>query len=724
MINIGPLTLARRGTVALKAAPAQTGEKGAPTMVRRFGRRGTALIESEVDYLAAMQPPTRWATIPKMLADDAVGAAMRAVTLPILAAPLTVEPGARSGAGAEMAAMLQADLDGLTGGLHKHRREALGYLADGVRVFEKVFEVREDGLLHLRKLGLRPNGSIIEWMVDEHGGPVGVVQLDLNGREVELEIARLLILTNEGEGANMVGRSIFRSAYKAWWYKDKLERVVYIAAERGAVGIPVGTQVGDDTEVADAIEGILQGIRAHEAGFVRENELFKFRIEGLTGDRVDALPILQDFRRGVFVSVLADFLALGDGSAGSWALSRDKSSFFVMALRAIIEDLEATYNRYLVTPWVRNNWGDVPTEELPRITHGPLNTRNVGEWFQALTGAVEKGVLYPEPQMQRMAREILELPEEPATQPSRPQTADDRAAQQPNEPGDKPAALPGVNVQQAAAEAPRLESLVKIEALGIAVRFKEIEGTLDRGEAKMVEKLTRLQQKQAKRLAARGGKIVRSEAWDQLAEERIPAEEEAAAIEEELLGLYEFGQEEYGRELTSQGVKPERVEEEAGLKSKAIIGAFALFAGARLADRMLNAWGAELLSSGRAGAFDQGALAEALAGGVGKLLAELARQGASLAFGQGRGDMAQANASQIEWEIYSTMLDSGVCDVCAKYEGQGLAVDEPPKTPNPNCLGGARCRCVRIAKARQTEENISRSEAWRRSHPVHQARQP
>jgi len=702
MLKLGPVTISWPGRVQLKAAPSTTGEKGAPTFVRRFGRSGTALSVSEVDYLADMQPPTRWTTVAKMLSDDAVGAAYKAMTLPILATGWTVEPGVKGAAGQEMADFLQADLDGMTGGLFKHRQESLGFLPDGVRVFEKVFEIREDGLLHLRKLALRPNGSITEWMVDERGGPTGVIQLDIDAQEVELEIARLLILTNEGEGANLTGRSVFRSAYKAWWYKDRLEHIAYIAAERNAVGVPVGTQTGDDDDVADAIEAILQAIRAHDSGFVRETDQFKFRIEGLTGDRVDPLPLLQDFRRGVFVSVLADFLALGDSSAGSWALSRDKSSFFVMALGAIIENIESAYNRYLVTPWVRANWGDIPVAELPRITHGPLNTRNVEEWVNALGTMVERGVIYPDPQIEAMGREILELPEKAGKEVA-PRSAEDRAAQQPNEPGEKPAALPGVNVQQAAAEPPRLESLVKIEALGIKVRFKEVEGALDRGEEKMVAKLTKLQEKQARRLASRAAKLVKAGDWAKLAEERVPSDEEAAAIEEELVGLYGFGYEEYGRELQSQGVKPITAEDkEREFSSRALLAAFAVYAGSRLADRMLTALGAGAFGPGRDGSLDQSTLATFLVDGVGKLLADLARQGASIAFGQGRTDAGAANAGQVAEEIYSTMLDSRVCDACAPYEGKTFKVGDGPAVPNPACRGGDRCRCVRVPVAEKS----------------------
>jgi hypothetical protein len=65
-------------------------------------------------------------------------------------------------------------------------------------------------------------------------------------------------------------------------------------------------------------------------------------------------------------------------------------------------------------------------------------------------------------------------------------------------------------------------------------------------------------------------------------------------------------------------------------------------------------------------------------------------------WGEGREDMAQAEADQIEYGTYTSVMEAGTtCDECAKldnYEGQ---VGDPLLTePNPNCLGGDNCRCM------------------------------
>jgi hypothetical protein len=776
MLSPSATGLSNIGRVKLAAGP--TGETGKATGVIARAAGGGTIVPTAFEYLAAMQPPDRWANIAKMLSDDAVKAAFHAVVMPILSAPLLVEPGTDDDLGNEMANFVRADIEGMTVALHQHRWEVASHISEGVSVFEKVFEVREDKKIHLRKLAVRPNASLIEWQVDDHGGPAGVLQLTDDGAEIQLDIDRLLIFSHQRSGANIHGQSIFRSAYKPWYYKDLFERIAAIAGERGAVGVPVGTQTGDDEDVADAIDSVLQNIRAHDSGFVREIEgVFKFRVEGMGGNLVDLEPAIARCTRAIWVSILADFLALGSGGAGgSWALSRDKSSFFVMVLRSILENVEDTYRTHLVRPWMQWNFGDVPAESLPRIVHGPLNTRDVTEWFGALTAAVEKGIIPADEQVQEMARDMLGLPE-PATEEdaggvavapvagvpggdsaspqstlngaqitslvgliqamgdgpgqlpqatvieiiitafalprerveeilgirkdpaadatpaASPLTADEAAAQQPNEPGDAPqtAAI----VQQAAAEAPRLESLVKIEALGIAVRFSEIEDALDRGEQRIIDRVAKLQAKQAKRLAARGAKIVKDEAWDQLSAEELPSAEEAAAIEAELLDLYGMGEDEYGRELTSQKVTPAAVPAEDKGPSRALIAAFALFAGKRLADRMLNAWGAAVLQGGR-GSYDAAAVGKAIGDGGGKLLADLARQGASTAAGLGRADAAATNGDQIKGELYSTRLDGNVCGFCSQYEGTEWAIGEGPSVPNPDCEGGPRCRCIRV----------------------------
>ena len=125
----------------------------------------------------------------------------------------------------------------------------------------------------------------------------------------------------------------------------------------------------------------------------------------------------------------------------------------------------------------------------------------------------------------------------------------------------------------------------------------------------------------------------------------------------------------------------------------------ALTAGALLADRMANAWAAEVVRQMR-GAADERALLRRLLGLCGRLLEDLASQRVNVALATGRAAAAEANAGVVrEGDLHG---GHGRADVprraaqCREQDGTEYPVGEGVPCPNPNCLGADRCRCVRV----------------------------
>jgi hypothetical protein len=65
-------------------------------------------------------------------------------------------------------------------------------------------------------------------------------------------------------------------------------------------------------------------------------------------------------------------------------------------------------------------------------------------------------------------------------------------------------------------------------------------------------------------------------------------------------------------------------------------------------------------------------------------------------FADGRMDAILANADVIDKTVYSAILDSNVCNACAMTDGEESPVGAGTPCPNPNCYGGAACRCMRV----------------------------
>lgn len=407
----GPPQRASGASLALASTKAPTDERGSTGTVSWGG----VLSGLQADYAEAWQLPTRWTTIEKMVADPAVTATLAALTYPILAAPLEVEAASDDPDDKRYAEFVEENLNGMTTTLARHRMEALGSIGEGVRVFETVYEKKEDGLYHLRKLALRPNKTIIEWKVDETGGPAGVSQLQGDGDLVSLDMERLLVFTHMGEGPSLLGKPATRPMYRPWWLIDRVSRAGAVAIDRHGAGVPWAKYEGRDVDERRKIEHALMGLHTNERSYMLWNgDVTEWGIKGVEGATLDPVPFMEYQRRDLFLAPLAQFLALGTDSVGSMALSQDHSSFFMMALRYLAREVEDVYNSYLVPRLIGYNW-TVAADHLPRVKHGNLDQRNVTTWATAVAGLVGAGIQLPADELSRVAADMLgvTIPEAP-----------------------------------------------------------------------------------------------------------------------------------------------------------------------------------------------------------------------------------------------------------------------------------------------------------------------
>lgn len=92
-------------------------------------------------------------------------------------------------------------------------------------------------------------------------------------------------------------------------------------------------------------------------------------------------------------------------------------------------------------------------------------------------------------------------------------------------------------------------------------------------------------------------------------------------------------------------------------------------------------------------------LTEALLGQSEKFIEQIAGGTVNAAISEGRDDEIdeQIAAGEIEYTEYSAILDANTCGPCE--DADGLTATDPsdlPAAPNPECEGGANCRCFHI----------------------------
>jgi phage gp29-like protein len=394
-----------------------------------FGGSGVGYLLTNLgadEYLPELSFPRSIAVYTRMRRSDATVQALElAITLPIRATDWDIQPASDDLTAKEAADLVYDNLfGGMTHTFDDFVRDALLALFYGFTVFEKVFEERDDYIVW-RKFAARHPQTIERFLFDETGGLAGVRQVgfDPQGRfrQVDIPIEKLLVFIWRRELGNPYGVSVLRAAYKHWFLKDLAYKLQAIALERWAVGIPVGkVPAGTSEQDKQTFLQMLEAMRGHERAAMVLPEDYSVELIGAeAGQRANQafVEAIQHHDTMIVKAVLAQFLNLGTGDVGSWALSRDHSQLFLMGLNAVAQWFADHINRYAIPQLCRLNFGEDFTD-FPALTFTDLRLVLQREVLaEAISKLVQTGILRPDRSLQEWVRDVFDLPPLPEEQP-------------------------------------------------------------------------------------------------------------------------------------------------------------------------------------------------------------------------------------------------------------------------------------------------------------------
>jgi phage gp29-like protein len=412
--------------------PKQSFQELPPQQLRSelgFGGSGVGYLLTNLgadEYLPELSFPRSIAVYTRMRRSDATVQALElAITLPIRATDWDVQPASNDPTAKEAADLVYDNLfGGMTHTFDDFLRDALLALFYGFVVFEKVFEER-DAYIVWRKFAPRHPQTIERFLFDETGGLAGVRQVgfDPQGRfrQVDIPIDKLLVFIWRRELGNPYGVSVLRAAYKHWFLKDLAYKLQAIALERWAVGIPVGkVPAGTSEQDKQTFLQMLEAMRGHERAAMVLPEDYSVELIGAeAGQRANQafVEAIQHHDTMIVKSVLAQFLNLGTGDVGSWALSRDHSQLFLMGLNSVAQWFADHINRYAIPQLCRLNFGEDFTD-FPELTFADLRLVLQREVLaEAISKLVQTGILTPDRSLQEWVRDVFDLPPLPEEQP-------------------------------------------------------------------------------------------------------------------------------------------------------------------------------------------------------------------------------------------------------------------------------------------------------------------
>ena len=359
--------------------------------------------------------------------DSTIGAVMYAVEQMLRDVDIHVKASDDSDAANKEKEFVEQVLGDMDHTLDDHIAEALSFLSYGFSWFEVVYKRREgpnqnqkkrskynDGRMGVRKLACRSPWTIDRFDVDQKTGDVlGIYQSVGYGTGKNYIPSRKSVYyrttTINGDPS---GRSILRNAYTSYQYLNNMQSIEAVGVERELAGIPVA-RVPAEYLSPDATEGqvafrnelqsILRDVKFNDQGYIiLPSDTYPDKDGAPTGERlvdvelmassgtrnIDIDPIIRRYQHDIARSVLSEFLMLGGGSNGSYALSKSKTDLFLRALESYIQQLVDVLNKQLVEPlWELNN---LTPDLMPKLVAGdvaPHDLKELGAYLRNLNGA-------------------------------------------------------------------------------------------------------------------------------------------------------------------------------------------------------------------------------------------------------------------------------------------------------------------------------------------------
>lgn len=297
----------------------------------------------------------------------------------------------------------------------RHMMHALRALAFGHYHFEELYEYREDGLLHLVKLGTRPPTSIENFLVDDHGELAALIQVPaLRGVLTSLqegflakpipETALLPYVWNSQDDGDVVGRSMFRPSYRNWLAKDALIRIDVVKNERNGMGMPwFEVDPAASPEQILALSQIAQSIRAGESGGAAGPG--KLHLVGTEGSVPDTIASVRYHDQQMSRTFSAMWMDLGSSETGARALGETLMEA-TLEYQGAVADWYAEATQQAIDREVLYNWG--PDEQAPLLTYTRLETSELA--LKELVLGVEKGLIEVDPELRAAVEERWKVP--------------------------------------------------------------------------------------------------------------------------------------------------------------------------------------------------------------------------------------------------------------------------------------------------------------------------
>ncbi len=279
--------------------------------------------------------------------------------------------------------------------------EILSMLTYGFSFHEVVYKIRRgphernskfrskysDGKIGWRRMPIRSQDTLHEWMFDDEGDIKAFVQHDPNtSKIVVIPLSKGLLFRTRVLRDNPEGKSLLRNAYRPWYFKKHIEEIEGIGIERDLAGFPVlnapeGLDLWNDEDarlvkLRQNAEELIRNVRrdSEEGVLLPHGWEFKLLSSG-SARQFDTNAIINRYDYRIAITMLSDLVLLGGEKTGSFAMAETKQSLLATALNAQIQNIADIFNKYAVPKLMHYN----NITDYPKIVPGNIESPSLKE---------------------------------------------------------------------------------------------------------------------------------------------------------------------------------------------------------------------------------------------------------------------------------------------------------------------------------------------------------
>lgn len=409
-----------------------------------FAIFGGFIVEAEKD--ARLTGKQKFTTYANMLANTTIVAAGVRFFLNLVSkAQWKVEPADDSEQAEEIAETINDIMNDMTTPWHRVVRRAAMFRFYGFSLQEWTAKRREDGAIGFMDIEPRPQKTIERWDTDESGTVLGVIQRSPQTQmELYLPRGKLIYLVDDSLDDSPEGLGLFRHLAKRAVTLDRYEILEAWGFERDLRGVPVGRgplaamaeKVTAGTLTAEQVRALREPIetflrnalRGKDTALFLDSATYKSTgeqqtpsnipqwsvelLQGGTNSQPDMARAIERLNREMARVLGVEHLLLGSDSAGSFALSKDKTQSFGLIVSSTLQEIKETMEADFMIPLFELNGWDaalMPTLKVEQIQYRDIEQVTTAIKDMAAAGAT----LMPDDPAINEVRDLLGLSHAP-----------------------------------------------------------------------------------------------------------------------------------------------------------------------------------------------------------------------------------------------------------------------------------------------------------------------